>query len=504
MKNKNQKHPLIVGTLLLTAAGLLTRAAGFFYRIFLSHKITTAALGLYQMVYPFYSICFSLCCGAMQTSISRFVAAEYRKKDGGESRRFLAAGLFFSLSVSSLAAFLLFQTAPFLAGSILKVPQAAALIQVISFSVPISATHSCICGYYYGCGKAELPACAQLAEQFVRITAVIVSIRMAEAAGRPLTALYAVIGHVAGEMGALFLSLCVFLKDSARKKKRPKKQGAPVWGTLLKCLLCMALPLAANRLILSLLQSAESILIPGSLRAFGLSSQDALSLYGILTGMALPFIFFPTAVTGSLSVMLLPHIAAAQSESSYDNISRSSRLSIRFSLYIGILAAGLFLRFGNAIGPAVFHNETAGDFLSILAWLCPFLYAAGTLSSIINGLGYVRTTFLHTALGLGIRLAFIVLLVPEMGMQAYLYGLLASELTITFCHLLFLRKKISLSLSPAYELLRPILAALTAAGISLLVPACEGLPALAGLAVSGCIYAGSFLAFLWLTRKTGA
>ena len=84
MKEHRQKHPLVFGTLILTGAGLFTRAAGFFYRIFLSHKITTAALGLYQMVYPLYSICFSLCCGAIQTSLSRFVAAEYRKRGGGE------------------------------------------------------------------------------------------------------------------------------------------------------------------------------------------------------------------------------------------------------------------------------------------------------------------------------------------------------------------------------------------------------------------------------------
>ena len=80
MNNKKQKNPLILGTLLLTGSGIIARIAGFFYRIFLSHKISTEAMGLYQLVYPVYSICFSLCCGSMQTAISRFVAAEYRKK----------------------------------------------------------------------------------------------------------------------------------------------------------------------------------------------------------------------------------------------------------------------------------------------------------------------------------------------------------------------------------------------------------------------------------------
>ena len=38
----------------------------------------------------------------------------------------------------------------------------------------------------------------------------------------------------------------------------------------------------------------------------------ALSLYGVLTGMALPCILFPSALTNSISVMLLPTVAELQ------------------------------------------------------------------------------------------------------------------------------------------------------------------------------------------------
>ncbi|MCI9068104.1 MAG: polysaccharide biosynthesis protein, partial [Lachnospiraceae bacterium] len=54
----------------------------------------------------------------------------------------------------------------------------------------------------------------------------------------------------------------------------------------------MALPLMGNRLILSVLQSLEAIMIPGCLKTYGLSAADALGTYGVLTGMALPFILF--------------------------------------------------------------------------------------------------------------------------------------------------------------------------------------------------------------------
>ena len=36
MPSSHKTHPLITGTILLTAAGLLSRVLGFFYRIFLA------------------------------------------------------------------------------------------------------------------------------------------------------------------------------------------------------------------------------------------------------------------------------------------------------------------------------------------------------------------------------------------------------------------------------------------------------------------------------------
>ena len=53
-------HPLITGTLLLTAVGFFCRILGFFYRIFLSRTIGAEGLGLYQMIFPLHGIAFAL------------------------------------------------------------------------------------------------------------------------------------------------------------------------------------------------------------------------------------------------------------------------------------------------------------------------------------------------------------------------------------------------------------------------------------------------------------
>ena len=75
-KNLSVKRTLFTGTLLLTAAGILSRFIGFFYKIFLSRTIGAEGLGIYQLIFPVMALCFSLTSAGIQTSVSRFVSSE--------------------------------------------------------------------------------------------------------------------------------------------------------------------------------------------------------------------------------------------------------------------------------------------------------------------------------------------------------------------------------------------------------------------------------------------
>jgi stage V sporulation protein B len=104
---------------------------------------------------------------------------------------------------------------------------------------------------------------------------------------------------------------------------------------------------------------------------------------------------------------------------------------------LGCLAG--FLLFGAWIGNAIFHSNLAGDFLRVLAWLCPFLYVNNTMISILNGLGNATSTFVINALSLVLRILGIYLGIPHLGINGYLYGLLISQLFTSVCCIIYLR-----------------------------------------------------------------
>ncbi len=46
-----RKNTLLLGTLILTASGIICRILGFLYRIFLSRRIGAEAFGIYQLAH---------------------------------------------------------------------------------------------------------------------------------------------------------------------------------------------------------------------------------------------------------------------------------------------------------------------------------------------------------------------------------------------------------------------------------------------------------------------
>lgn len=498
-----RKHTLILGTLFLTATGFISRILGFFYRIFLSRAIGAEGLGIYQMISPIYGICFSLCAGSIQTAISRFTAA-----DKTRAKQTLFTGFLISFSISLILAFLICTQADFLAVHILMEPDCAPLLPALALAIPCTSIHACISGYYYGKEKVHVPAIAQLVEQCIRIFTVFLVADIYQEQGRELTAQIAVFGLVAGEAGSALFSLLVFLiasNSSVSSRSESGYSSSSLVSGLVHCalkskasiistagpLMALALPLMANRLVMNLLQSAEAILIPNRLTAYGLTSSQAVSIYGVLTGMAMPFIMFPSAIVNSLAVVLLPTVARQQASGNNSGIIKNLSLSVQYSLYMGILCIGIFTEFGSELGLSVFQNQDAGTFITILAWLCPFLYLATTMGSVLNGLGRTTTTFLHNAVSLIIRLLFAFFGIPRFGIHACLWGMLVSEILLVLLHGISLHRLINFSFDAWDVLVKPAFCLMAALGIYQLLP-------------ENMILFPNLPAFAWTTVRIGS
>lgn len=433
---------LLKGTLLLTLAGLLSRIMGFFYKIFLAGFIGAEGMGIYQLIFPVYSVCFSLCASGIETAISKLTAAKCATGNSGQAIGILKTGLLLSLTLSLGCSFVIFRFSSFLSLYFLKEPRCGQLLRILAVTIPFGTMQSCICGYYLGVHKAFVPSIAQLVEQTFRIGCVFLLQHIYLTNKMEISPAIAVIGLVFGEICSfLFTITCLSYQPS-----RLSKEHANI-AAYLPEIFSLAAPLTTSRILINLLVSLEAVTIPYALKAYGMEHSQALSIYGILNGMVLPLILFPNALTGSVSLMLLPTVSESQAMGNLEELKHTVKTTFSFCLLLGGLCTLFFLLFGDLLGSVVFSSTLAGSFITTLSWLCPFLYLNTTLNSVLNGLGKTSVTFFNGIAGLFIRIVFLWFFVPQFGIKGHLIGLLLSQLFVTFSGCTFLHKYFLRSIS---------------------------------------------------------
>lgn len=421
------------GTLLLTGAGILSRIFGFFYRIFLSHSVGAQGIGLYQLVLPVQSLVLAITTAGIQAALSRTISSALALGDKGKARNCFLVGTFISTGLSAIFGLLLYGYADFLAAEIMKEASSAPLIKLLCFSFPFAAFHACVNSFCMAHKRPAFPAATQLLEQLVRIGSSWLLCQILLSRGLTVTASIAAAGSLLSEILAALFSL-LFISFVFQGEWKTVLCKAELGG-ILKDLSVTALPMTLNRLLLTLLSSMEAVLLPQRLRLYGLSPAGSLAVYGVFTGMALPLILFPSALTNSASAMLMPSVAEMQALGNHRKIRTVTRYTISLCVLMGSFCTVIFGFFGPSLGTFLFHSTTAGTYIRVMSFICPFLYMNTALSSILHGLGRTGQCLIHSSLGILIRITFVLSAVPRLGIRGYFYGILFCEILVSILHI---------------------------------------------------------------------
>mgnify|MGYP000363228128 CR=1 FL=1 len=472
-KVKNRlKSNIIKGTLILSCASILSRIIGFIYRIYLADILGEQLLGTYQLIFPIYVLCFTIYGAGMQSAISQVVATLMGKnnthpqdsnfkdntskyssssiavsKNNNSSlvkgnypfvsssarnitpRTILLAGTILSFILALFLSIFINFNSKWIACNILMVPDCDIYLKLLTYLFPFCSISACICGYQYGLENAKPPAIAGIIEQITRI--LFVFIVQGFFSDKEICCQIAVYGLTVGEFFGFLYNMSTIKNKTFNKRKNNISLKESF-----KLLLPVFISLTSIKLTISLLHSVESIFIPASLVKYGYTMNEALSVYGIYSGMAMPFIMFPATITMAISTMLLPAVSKAHSSGNKKQIKKLIRRTSYFCLVTGMTATVFFLLFGNICASLFFHNELAGRYLTVMSFLCPFLYLNMTYSSILNGLGKPHMTFVITVVCTLIKILSLIFFVPKYGMIAYIAASLVAEalLCVMFRH----------------------------------------------------------------------
>lgn len=410
---------IIKGAFILTLAGIITRCLGFFFKIYLSRIIGSEGIGLYQLIMPLNAVGYAVAISGFEVAVSKLTATHLAKKDFRGAYNATLSALFYSLLISIGCCIAITVNAEFIAKYAFGNSECAPLIKILSLALPFSSIHCMVTSYCLGQEKTLFPGLSQLIEQLIRIAAVFFVIKIT----KKTDASVGVTGLVVGEIGATIISITYMIFAS-------KKSGSPCRPTILKSakeIFATYLPVSGNRILLYGLQSLEILLLPKLLIKSGLIYNEALSILGIISGMAIPLILFPATLSNSVALMLLPNVA--KNRDNTKTLLKTGNNALIFCVLFGFACIIFFITIGGKFGAYCFKEPELKNYIMILAWLCPFIFLSTTFKSILNALGKSTHVFANNMLSEILCIIFIIVCIPLWGIKAYMFGLLISQVT---------------------------------------------------------------------------
>ena len=356
--------------MVLFISNFIVRILGFIYKIFLSRIIGESGLGIYHILFNFLMISIALTTTGVPTTLSCLIANKNAIKDKHNKNVLFISTLYISFFISLILSLLIAFNSKYLAIKFFNNSNLYLLILAISPAIVVITISNVLRGYYYGLKNATIPAIGQVIEQICRILFVFILIKYINK--DYLNCYIALLGISIGEISNIFFITCCLYKDSNLSNKYIINIK-DFYNSSIETLK-MSLPITCNRMSNILLNSISSLIIPSRLALSGLSYHQSLSIYGIINGMVMPFIYLPFTLGSALVVNLIPSISQEISFKKYTTVKLKILYSLLLTLFVGILFSITFYFFGDKLCLIVFKNNYAGVYLKAMFLLRILLF----------------------------------------------------------------------------------------------------------------------------------
>ncbi len=414
---------------IVTALSIAERGLGFLYRIVLSRLIGAEGLGLYQVSLSLFALFLTIGTGGIPITVSRMISKSKAENRPNDEKSAVSAGITLSLLLTLPVCVLLGLFGGkmnFLFSDNRSFP----VFRILLLGLCFSSIYAVLRGSFWGNKQFLLPSVLEIAEESVMVIAGVLLLQnvSSPASGAEKAAWAVVISYLFSFTASL---ICFFFKGG--KLSAPKKMLKPLFNA--------TLPITSVRASGSLVNSAVAVLLPVMLIRAGMESGQALTLFGVVSGMVLPVLFIPATVIGSLSLVLVPELSEDFYRKKYDRLTKNIERGLRFSFLVACILLPFFYGVGEDLGRLAFSNAQAGE---MIVKSCPLLLPMSLTmisTSILNSMGFEKQTFLFYFIGAAALLLCVLLLPALCGAYAYLIGLGASYVLTALCNLLFLYKK---------------------------------------------------------------
>lgn len=415
----------------LAVIGIVVKLIGALYRVPLTNIVGAEGMGLYQMVFPLYTVLLAFCGGGVTSAVSRVCAKYTARGNEAAVMRVLKVAIIPLAGVSVISAVAVALLRNVISG--VQGNTAASLAYLaLSPSLLFACGISVLRGYFQGKAQMLPSGISQLVEQIIKLCLGLYLSRLLLPYGVKYAVAGALCGVTASELAALAYLSVGFL---VAKRKRVRYVAVSVAAEtavefseqqfvsdreLLKELYLFALPVTLGSLVIPITQMIDSALVINLLMYGGVERGKATALFGLFVGPVGTLINMPSVVVLSVAVAFLPTITSAVERGS--SVSTITRDAAKWIMLFVLPVTAAFMLFPNSICSALYNRglsaeqlETAARLLRIQAVSVFYVGVLQFATTVLQGHNKAHKPVINLVIGACVKVALTPALVRVFG-----------------------------------------------------------------------------------------
>ncbi|MFE3975807.1 MULTISPECIES: oligosaccharide flippase family protein [unclassified Peribacillus] len=406
-------NELFRSALILSVAAIIVKVLSAAYRIPYQNIAGDIGFYIYQQVYPFYGVAFTLSTLGFPVVISKLIAERESSKNNFAVKDILVTSFIVLSSIGIMMFAALFLGADWIAGW-MKDPNLASLLRITAYSYLLMPISSVLRGYFQGINDMIPTASSQVAEQCIRVLTILVlsTIFVYQGYSHYVVGKGAVFGSITGGItGLVLLIVFVILKEEWKLFLRMNIK--PVnFIKISKVLVFQGLAFCITGLILILFQFVDSLHLYSLLRDTGMGEKEAKEWKGVYD-RGQPLLQLGTVVANSFALALVPVISGFVKKKSEQELLNKIKLALRVSTTIGLAAAIGLLVTIKPVNQMLFTDAKGTITLAIFSLSILFTSIIMAEAAVLQSLGYSFVPVIITIIGVGSKWALNLVLVPH-------------------------------------------------------------------------------------------
>lgn len=409
--------------IILTISGIIARVIGTAYNVYVSKKIGTEALGVYQMLMSLYLFGTNIAVAGLSLTTIKMVSKEMALNNMDRIFEIMKKVVVYCIVMGTIAAFVIIKTSDYLVTRVFNNLITPKTIYVLAISLPFLSVSYSLNGYFTARRKVFKSALLQIFDEISKVL-VMTYLLLKFLPGNIESACIAlVLGNTICEIIYTGITYLLYkieekkeLKFSVQNKNTSKE------------IVAVAFPIAFTACIRSGLNTLKQVTIPKSLERSNMSYNKAISEYGVVNGMALPIISFMSVFIQPFSSLLLPQFSEYAAKKNKEKILSTIDKVFSTSICYAVCIMGGLWAFSEDLGQVIYSNTEVGWYIKMLCPLVVFSYLDSTVDSMLRGLDKQISVMICNIVDLIVSISFIYFVVPYFGVKGYIMSIFLSTI----------------------------------------------------------------------------